>query len=77
MKKVILSMKRTKIVEDTDDYMHVEFKSAVLRFVDDVGFIFSDENISIRLITASLIILGGILLVLTGKQYLNQQETHS
>lgn len=40
---VILSMKRTKIVTDDGNYLHVEFTSALFRFVDDVEF-FIDES---------------------------------
>src|SRR5208283_1802069 len=35
---IIRSMPRTNIVETTDDYLQVEFTSAVFRFVDDVEF---------------------------------------
>ncbi|MBW2219045.1 MAG: DUF1499 domain-containing protein [Deltaproteobacteria bacterium] len=54
LKKVILSMERTRIVEDTDNYLRVEFKSAVMGFVDDVEFYFPDEPI-IHLKSASRI----------------------
>ncbi len=45
LRQVIESMKRARIVEDTDNYMRVEFKSAVIGFVDDVEFFFPDEPI--------------------------------
>ncbi len=54
LKKVIRSMERTRIVEDTDHYLRVEFKSAVMGFVDDVEFYFPDEPI-IHLKSASRI----------------------
>jgi uncharacterized protein (DUF1499 family) len=34
-------MDRACIVQSTDDYVHVEFRSAVFGFVDDVEFYFS------------------------------------
>jgi uncharacterized protein (DUF1499 family) len=43
LKKIILSMKRSRIVTETDNYIHAEFMSAVFRFVDDAEFWF-DEN---------------------------------
>ena len=41
MKKIldtIKNMKRTEIIESTDNYIYAEFTSAVFRFVDDVEF---------------------------------------
>ena len=43
IKKIILSMKRSRIITDTGTYIHAEFTSAIFRFVDDVEFWF-DEN---------------------------------
>jgi uncharacterized protein (DUF1499 family) len=40
IKKILLSMNRSRIVTETDNYIHVEFTSAVFRFVDDVEFWF-------------------------------------
>jgi uncharacterized protein (DUF1499 family) len=40
--KIILSMKRSRIITDTDSYIHAEFTSAVFRFVDDVEFQFDE-----------------------------------
>jgi uncharacterized protein (DUF1499 family) len=42
IRKIILSMKRSRIIADTDSYIHAEFASAVFRFVDDVEFQFDD-----------------------------------
>jgi uncharacterized protein (DUF1499 family) len=39
LKKLIDAMPRTTIVESDSRYLHVEFKSAVFGFVDDVEFI--------------------------------------
>jgi len=43
LKKIIQQMKRTAIVSETNDYLYIEFTSAMWRFVDDVEFWF-DEN---------------------------------
>jgi len=42
--KIINSIKRTKIVKKTDDYIHAEFKTGLLKFVDDVEFLTNDEE---------------------------------
>jgi uncharacterized protein (DUF1499 family) len=42
--QVIRSMKRTKIVTEEENYIHVEFRSALWRFVDDVEFYFVDDG---------------------------------
>lgn len=38
LRQIIDAMPRTRVVATTDDYLHVEFTSALLRFVDDVEF---------------------------------------
>jgi len=43
LKKIIAQMKRARITEERDGYIHAEFTSAVWRFVDDVEF-FVDES---------------------------------
>jgi len=42
IRKIILSMKRSRIITDMDSYIHAEFSSAVFRFVDDVEFQFDE-----------------------------------
>jgi uncharacterized protein (DUF1499 family) len=42
LKKLIDAMPRTTIVEKDSRYLHVEFRSAVFGFVDDVEFIFGN-----------------------------------
>ena len=39
---VVNAMPRTKIVEDDGDYLRVEYRSLIFRFVDDVEFQFDD-----------------------------------
>jgi uncharacterized protein (DUF1499 family) len=53
LKAVIRSMARTKIVEEDGVYLHVEFTSLLLRFVDDVEFVFDDETKTIHFRSAS------------------------
>jgi uncharacterized protein (DUF1499 family) len=38
LKKVIESMERTTIIEQTDNYLYAEFKSKLMGYVDDVEF---------------------------------------
>jgi len=53
LKKIILDMKRTKIVAETDTYLRVECMSAILRFVDDVEFYFDGNARVIHVRSAS------------------------
>lgn len=53
LKKVILGMKRSKIVEERDFYLRVEFTSALWRFVDDVEFYFDEGTQVIEVRSAS------------------------
>ena len=50
---VIESMKRTKIITVTDDYIRAEFTSRIFRFVDDVEFYFDDATKTIHVRSAS------------------------
>ena len=43
LKKVIESMERTAIIEETDNYLYAEFKSQLMGYVDDVEF-YLDPN---------------------------------
>ena len=52
---VIHSMKRSRIVDVQDDYIHAEFRSAVFRFVDDVEFYFPSNDPIIQVRSASRI----------------------
>ncbi len=55
IKNTILAMPRTNLVEEKDHYLHIEFKSSVLRFVDDVEIIIDDSEKVIHLRSASRI----------------------
>ncbi len=42
--QVVNSLKRTKILEKTESYLHVVFSTALFRFKDDVEFLINDEE---------------------------------
>ncbi len=46
-------MERTKIVNETDHYLAVEFTSAMWRFVDDAEFLLDDTARAIHVRSAS------------------------
>ncbi|MEH2168296.1 MAG: DUF1499 domain-containing protein [Nostoc sp.] len=46
LKQIIESLPRTKIITESKDYLYAEFKSALLKFVDDVEF-YLDRNANI------------------------------
>ena len=43
LKEVFRSLPRMKLVEEDEAYLHYEATSLLLRFVDDVEFLFDDE----------------------------------
>ena len=47
------AMKRTRVVSHHKDYVHVEFISALFRFVDDVEFLIDEKNRTIHVRSAS------------------------
>lgn len=53
IKKIILSMKRSRIITETDRYIHAEYTSAIFRFVDDVEFWFDESAKVIHVRSAS------------------------
>ena len=53
LKDVIRSLPRTKLVEEDESYLHYEFTSLLIRFVDDVEFLFDDEAKTIHFRSAS------------------------
>ena len=50
---VVNAMPRTKIVEDDDDYVRVEYRSLIFRFVDDVEFQFEDAAKTVQFRSAA------------------------
>ena len=55
LKTIVLSLPRTKLVEEDETYLHYEFTSLLLRFVDDVEFLFDEETKTIHFRSASRI----------------------
>lgn len=53
LKEVIRSLPRAKLVQEDESYLHYEFTSLLLRFVDDVEFLFDDESKTIHFRSAS------------------------
>ncbi|MFO0705652.1 MAG: DUF1499 domain-containing protein [Nitrospira sp.] len=53
LKVIVQAMSRTKLVEEDESYLHYEFTSLLLRFVDDVEFLFDDESKTIHFRSAS------------------------
>ena len=53
LKEIIRSLPRTKLVEEDESYLHYEFTSLLLRFVDDVEFLFDDETKTLHFRSAS------------------------
>lgn len=52
---VVQSMKRTRIVSEERNYLHVECTTAVFRFVDDIEFLMDDPKKIIHIRSASRI----------------------
>jgi len=53
LKATIRSLPRTKLVKEDESYLHYEFTSLLLRFVDDVEFLLDDEAKTIHFRSAS------------------------
>ena len=53
LKEVVRSLPRTKLVEEDESYLHYEFTSLLMRFVDDVEFLFDDETKTLHFRSAS------------------------
>ena len=60
LKEVIRSLPRAKLVEEGESYLHYEFTSLLLRFVDDVEFVFDDDAKTIHFRSASRIGYGDL-----------------
>ena len=50
---IITFMPRSKVVKETGIYIHAEFRSLIFRFVDDVEFLFDEEEKLIHFRSAS------------------------
>jgi uncharacterized protein (DUF1499 family) len=53
LKALVLSLPRTKVVEEEDAYLHIEVTSLLLRFVDDVEFVFDESSKTVQFRSAS------------------------
>jgi uncharacterized protein (DUF1499 family) len=53
LKTTIENMERTKIIEETDNYLYAEFTSKLMGFVDDVEFFFDESANVIQIRSAS------------------------
>ena len=53
LKTVIQSLPRTTIINETDNYLYAEFKSALMGYVDDVEFYIEPDTQKIHVRSAS------------------------
>lgn len=53
IKKIILALPNSKLIQQNDHYLHVEFKTRVLKFIDDVEIVIDDSEKVIHLRSAS------------------------
>lgn len=53
LKTTVAAQPRTKLVEEDETYLHYEFTSLIMRFVDDVEFLFDDDTKTIHFRSAS------------------------
>lgn len=58
--EVIRGMPRTKIVEETPDYIHALYTSKIFRFIDDVEFLYNPERNVIEVRSASRVGYGDL-----------------
>jgi len=53
IKTIMLIMPNTRLIKEKDQYLHIEFKTSVLKFVDDVEIIIDDAEKVIHIRSAS------------------------
>ncbi|NOU09397.1 MAG: DUF1499 domain-containing protein [Nitrospira sp.] len=53
LKAACATLPRTKLVEEDESYLHYEFTSLLLRFVDDVEFLFDETTKTVHFRSAS------------------------
>jgi uncharacterized protein (DUF1499 family) len=53
LRKVILNQERSAIIVEKPNYIHAEFTSKLMRYVDDVEFLLDDKNKKIHIRSAS------------------------
>ena len=52
-KRAIASLPRARLITETDNYLHFEFRSLIFRFVDDVEFHLDEASKTIHVRSAS------------------------
>jgi uncharacterized protein (DUF1499 family) len=60
LKALIASLPRTRLIEEDGEYLHYEFTSLLLRFVDDVEFVFDEGSKTIHFRSASRVGYGDL-----------------
>ena len=60
LKALIASLPRTKLIEEDGEYLHYEFTSLLIRFVDDVEFVFDEGSKTIHFRSASRVGYGDL-----------------
>lgn len=53
IKTIVATLPRTKVVDATKNYLHVEFRSLIFRFTDDVEFYVGESNNNVDFRSAS------------------------
>jgi uncharacterized protein (DUF1499 family) len=53
IRRIVTQQKGATIIEDDGNYLHAEFKSKIMRFVDDVEFLFPENEKVIHMRSAS------------------------
>lgn len=53
LKAVLATLPRTKLVDEDESYLYYEFTSLLLRFVDDVEFLFDETTKTVHFRSAS------------------------
>jgi len=53
LKSVLAALPRIKLVDEDESYLHYEFTSLLLRFVDDVEFLFDEATKNVHFRSAS------------------------
>ena len=48
VRKVVESLPRTKVIREDNNYLYAEFRTPLLRYVDDVEFFFDGKVIHVR-----------------------------
>jgi uncharacterized protein (DUF1499 family) len=51
--EIVKSQDRTKIISDSENYIHAEYRSKLFRFVDDVEFLIDDKAKTVHIRSAS------------------------